>query len=81
MLLEVFIFTCVYLFGTHGIQEVLQCQGEIKELNENLTHLQEEIVSLEYQLTSWRNDPFYKEKIARQELQMARPDETIYMIS
>lgn len=81
VLLEGFIFTFIYLFGTHGIQEVVQCNRETKKLDDEITLMQQEIVGLEHQLVCWQKDSFYAEKIARQELQMARPDETIYMIS
>lgn len=81
VLMEVFVFTFVYLFGTHGIQEVIQCNRETKELDDEISLIQQELAELKHQLVCWQKDSYYAEKIARQELQMARPDETIYMLS
>jgi len=77
---ELMIFTIHYLFGAQGISLLHGLKKDLVQIDQELVVLQDEITRLEKQLVSINNDPFYKEKIAREQLQMARKDELIYMI-
>ena len=45
----------------------------------NIDHIQGSIKQIELDIDIWKSDPFYKEKIAREQLGMAREDEIIYV--
>lgn len=78
--LEVIIFSALYLVGPQGLSLLRGLKKELAQLDRELVVLEQEIARLENQLVALEHDPFYKEKIAREQLQMARKDELIYMI-
>lgn len=79
--IEVMVFAGVYLFGAQGIQALLRLKRDNNELDKEIKALQTEVAHLEQQIDVWNAHPFYKEKIAREQLQMARPDDQIYYLT
>ena len=49
-------------------------------LEMQLKQLQKEIDALEEEIYVWQTDDFYKEKIAREQLQMARKGDKLFYI-
>ncbi len=78
--LEIIIFTSVYIFGPQGIYVLRAMHQENSVLEKTIEGLHLEIKELEDQIVAWKTYPFYKEKIAREQLQMARKDDQVYYL-
>lgn len=79
--IEVMMFASVYVFGPQGMQVLRHVQQENMELEQHLDILRTEVKELEDTMMAWQTYPFYKEKIAREELQMARKDDQVYYLT
>lgn len=79
--LEVSVFVGVYLFGPSGLQTMLRLEHENVELDQEIEKLQVEVGSWEQKIIVWKGDDFYKEKIAREQLQMARSGDEIFYLN
>lgn len=77
---EIVIFGFTYLFGSNGLYFLKDLDKENNKLNIEVQNLKNEILSLENQINDWTVDPFYKEQLAREKLQLARENEKIYYI-
>jgi cell division protein FtsB len=78
---EVLIFVYVYLFGAQGMQVLHSIEQENGALEKNIQYVRTEIAQLNQQILAWQSEPFYKEKVAREQLQMARKGDVIYYLS
>ena len=76
--IEVCVFVGVYLFGPGGLQTMVRLENENKELDGQINELRTEVQSWEHKIALWQSDDFYKEKIAREQLQMARSGDQIF---
>lgn len=79
--LEICIFLGTYFFGAQGIKALTQLNGQHKQLVHEIAQLEDDITTLEQKISTWQTDSFYKEKIARERLHMARKNELIYYVS
>ncbi len=77
---ELVVFAGVYLLGAQGIRALWHMDQENKVLTTEIVVLKNEVEQLDKQLIAWNNHDFYKEKIAREELQMARAHDEVYFI-
>ena len=77
---EFIIFAGFYLFGSNGISALIQLKSDICQLDGQITTLKTDVQHLTSTLDVQKKHPFFKEKIAREQLQMARVDEEIYLI-
>jgi cell division protein FtsB len=68
------------IFGTHGYLAMRRTQQEIKKVNADLDQLNKENLQLEQEVRELKTDPHKIEKIARDELGLARPGEVIIKI-
>jgi cell division protein FtsL len=68
------------VFGTHGYLAMRRTQQEIKKVKANIEQLNKENVQLEQEVKELKSDPRKIEKIARDELGLARPGEVIIKI-
>ena len=68
------------IFGTHGFLAMRRAQKEIQRLRDEVTKLNQENLQLEDQVKGLRSDPKLIERIARDELGLARPGEIIIKI-
>jgi cell division protein FtsB len=66
------------VIGDRGAIHLWRLQGEKAKLDEQNYRLQKENQALREKITRLRSDDLYLEKIAREELNMARPGEVIY---
>jgi len=78
--IEIFIFIGVYFFGGNGFQYLNRLEHENDQLHGNIVRLKDEIAQVQKDITDWNNNDFYKEKIAREKLQMARRGDQIYFL-
>jgi cell division protein FtsB len=68
------------VFGAHGLVAMRRTQKEIKQIQEQIGKLNEENKSLTGQINSLKSDPKAIERIAREDMGMARPGEMIFKI-
>ena len=68
------------IFGTHGYLAMRRTQKEIATLKKDLQRLNDENQQLAEQVKALKSDPQLIEKIARDELGLARPGEVIIRI-
>ena len=68
------------VFGTHGFIAMRRTQNEIKRVKKDIDRLNSENVELGEQVKALKSDPRLIEKIAREELQHAKPGEVIIRI-
>ena len=80
LIAEMATFGHLYLFGKNGIQFLRKQQAVVVDLQKNVTVLKDEIDQLHNEIYAWQTDDFYKEKIAREQLQMARKGDELYYI-
>lgn len=79
--IEIILFSASYFFGPNGIKTVNELYSDQEELIQEINSLKKEVLAIEHQIAVWLSDDFYKEKIAREQLQMARKDEQIYFVN
>jgi cell division protein FtsL len=68
------------VFGTHGFLAMRRTQAEIHKVQADLDRLDKENVQLEQQVKDLKTDPRTIEKIAREDLVLAKPGEIIIKI-
>ncbi len=68
------------IFGTHGYLAMRRTQQEINKVKAGIEQLNKENVQLEEEVKELKSDPHKIEKIARDELGLARPGEVIIKI-
>lgn len=68
------------VFGTHGFLAMRRTQSEIRKVQANLDQLSKENEALEQEVKDLKSDPRLIEKIARDDLGLARPGEVIIRI-
>jgi cell division protein FtsB len=73
--------TYLSIFGDQGLRDVRLFHHEINKLKEKLELLQQENQVLVQEVGNLQDEPYYIEKIAREELGMARPGEKVFIIT
>jgi cell division protein FtsL len=68
------------IFGAHGYPVMRRTQNEIKKVNAGLEKLNQENLQLQQEVRELKTDPRTIERIARDELGLARPGEIIIKI-
>lgn len=79
--IESCVFLITYLVGSHGIQKTRLLKKELVQVQEQKHTVQAEIDDLAKTIHQWQTNDFYVEKLAREQLQMARPTEQLYVIT
>jgi len=68
------------VFGTHGFIAMRRTQKEIEQVRDQISKINDENKSLSDQVNSLKTDPKAIERIAREEMGLARPGELIYKL-
>ena len=68
------------IFGPHGFIAMRRTQNEIEQIREQIGKLNDENKSLTQQVNSLKSDPKSIERIAREEMGLARPGEMIFRL-
>ena len=68
------------IFGTHGFIAMRRTQREIEQIRDEIGRINNENKSLADQVNSLKTDPKAIERIAREEMGLARPGELIYKL-
>ncbi len=75
------IFVVHYAFGSHGLLYGWRAQRENANLAKSVAQLQGEIAHLHEQILAWQTDRFYMQRLAREQLQLARDGDTVYYVT
>ncbi len=65
-------------FGTHGVLAMRRSQKEAQEIRRDIQKLDQENKRLQDRVKALKTDPAAIEKIAREEMKLARPNEHIF---
>jgi cell division protein FtsB len=76
---EIAVFLFFYFLGSQGLSKLLAYKQQNQLLQKDIEALEKEVSTLRVSLAEWQALPFYKEKFAREELQMAYPHEELYL--
>jgi len=68
------------VFGTHGVLAMLRTQKEIKQIRLQIGKINAENKSLSNEVNALKTDPKTIERIAREDMGLARPGELIYKL-
>ena len=78
---EVILFGWFYYYGMCGMREIYLLQTENSAFEQQIAVAHHEIEMKKDELVAWQSDPFYKEKLAREQLHMAKEGEEIYLVT
>lgn len=70
--------TISLVFGDMGLLKYLEMNKTRKGLEQQITEMHQQNQQLRQQLNALKEDPFYREKIAREEYGLSKPDEYIF---
>ena len=79
-ILEIIIFLIFYFGGPSGLSALFEIKKSNKRVLEEIYLLNKDVDQLQAEVYKWKNEDFCKEKIAREQLQMARPGDEIFYI-
>ena len=79
-IIEMAILFVFFLVGPNGIITLINLQNENESTKTEVANLKNEITKLNSDIQKWNTNPFYKEKMAREVLQMAKSGEEVYRI-
>jgi cell division protein FtsB len=68
------------IFGAHGFIAMRRTQKEIEQIRQQIGKINEENKSLTDEVSSLKTDPTAIERIAREQMGLARPGELIYKL-
>jgi len=75
---EIGVFGYLYVYGSQGLKAVDTLKQQIKNVEQLIERAGKEVDELEEQNKNWQQHAYYKEKMAREQLQMARPDDQVF---
>lgn len=79
--LEVLVFAGFYIRGPQGLQTLQTMYAEQESMLAGVEQLNQEVAGLKQSIDSWHKNPFHKEKIAREQLQMARVEDEVFYLT
>jgi cell division protein FtsB len=78
IVLSMLYFSISLVFGDMGLFKYIELNRTRKNLEKQITDIHKQNEQLRVQLKALKEDPFYKEKIAREEYGLSRSDEYIF---
>ncbi|QQR53320.1 septum formation initiator family protein [bacterium] len=76
------ILTCIFcyiiVYGTSGIRLLQILSDAEKASKDEIIEKQQQMAYLQNQLTLWKDNPFLYEKVAREQLHMAKKQDIVY---
>jgi cell division protein FtsB len=78
--LALFLLAIHDIFGSHGLLALRRTQAQVQELRGEIDQLNKQNTHLNKQVQALRTDPKAVERIAREEMGLARPGEMIFKI-
>jgi cell division protein FtsB len=80
LVLIAFALTVHEVFGDRGYFALRRRRAELNELQDQVRKLQEENQKLETEIKALKTDPKAIEKLAREQMKLAKPGELIYVL-
>ena len=77
---EITVFVAIYIFGAQGLRATRVIARECSSVEQTIARVRTEIKALKTEIVACESDALYKERIARELLQMARVGDTVYFI-
>ena len=77
---EIAVFAWLYIFGSQGLHAKRSLVRGCELVEQDIAQLRTQLQALKMELAAYECDALYKERIAREQLQMARKDEVVYFI-
>jgi cell division protein FtsB len=77
LITEISMYLSYYVFGKNGLSTLFRLKNEKHLLQEKMREIELHNIQLSKDIQDWKSDPFYAEKVAREQLQMALPDDII----
>lgn len=74
------VFLISFFFSEQGISELQRARQRVSDLNAEIARLEAENQRLRAEIESLRKSTFAVERIAREDLAMSKPGETVYML-
>jgi cell division protein FtsB len=68
------------VFGDRGLLNLFEKRSQVEDLRAQIETLRAENAQLSGEIESLRKSPLAIERLAREELGLARPDETVFLI-
>jgi cell division protein FtsB len=68
------------VFGTHGVVAMRRSQEQAADIQKEIDHLNEENQKLQEHVRALKSDPAEIERVAREDMGLARPGEYIFKI-
>jgi cell division protein FtsB len=68
------------LFGESGVVALLRLQGELRSARAELTEQRQVVETLRQEVARLRDDPMARERVAREQLGLARPGEMHFLL-
>jgi cell division protein FtsB len=78
---ELLLCVWVYFYGAYGFVQLTALREECAQIAAQKQEKAACVKDLQERIIAWNVHSFEKEKLAREQLQMARKDEIIYLIS
>jgi len=77
----ILIFLIHYTVGPKGIMYGRILRQTNEQINQEIVSIKKEIGLLQQMIDKWHKIPFFKEQLAREQLQLAYPGDTIYYVT
>jgi cell division protein FtsB len=77
---EICVIVYAYIGGKNGLLSLEVQRKELRRLQFLSEQLQKEIDEIEGEISEWEAGDFYKEKVAREQLQLARKGDKLFYI-
>lgn len=78
---ELIVWSAFYYYGDQGMRQIQQMRACNAHAQKQVVTLQQEIAANQHELAQWDTFAFYKEKIARERLQMARSTDMVFYLT
>jgi len=78
IVLSFFYLSISLVFGDMGLVKYFELKKTRKNLEKQIVEVHQQNEQLKLQLKSLKDDPFYREKLAREEYGLSKPDEYIF---
>ena len=70
-----------FLFGPQGLRALRTLKHEHHTLQQSINSITSDIKQLKTRIAQWQHSTFYREQLAREQLQMAYADEIVYYVT
>lgn len=77
---ELILFGYFFVYGSHGVQSLNILKKTHQKSQRATQEMNNQIKELQALMQEWTEEPFLIEQTAREKLQMACPDDTVYFI-